>query len=1453
MSKISQVILYFLFLNACVAGQAPVPASTDYEFLPSSLRDEFDFRFALTTESPEAGIELVVNWQSPENLYRLRLAKGEVRLTRVTEGLALPLGWCAPKFSLRQGTNDIVLKRRREYLRLYVNGSLVAEGFDSTYRGGRLGVRVWPGKVSVARPRYQPIGDLFLADDFMREESHSVWETVSGQWELQSIQNVSMSSNPFAYRGVGEAEPALTVIGQRFWDSYRFLASVRVPLEGFVGLVAFFQDPNNYYLLRWGSGPDAKLEIVKVAEGRPESLASREVASIAGHWYRVALDVLPGVLEASVDSYRLLRVKDDTYYEGRPGLYVNGSSGALFDDVVVSRLRDLRDDFDGPNSGLWQPLAGQWTRAGSLFGSVFPGDPCLVVASERPARMLLRRDPGPWYRFEADTFSLDGGFGLCFGYLDEQSHWIARLSSEGAELIERKESETTVHHRVSRPFLPALRRVAVRVQDNVVQVLVDGQVVLSAACSTRLRGAVGLYASASTHTAFDNAILRFIPRPQPVFIQHEVFGRETTMANWSVAQSDWLTTEWSGTPAKWHRGSFFGDVSVQTRLAAKDGAEARLRFCLGARDDRPESGATLELALADAAEIRLLQAGRVLAQRADLPLPLPCLLSFCRRGRFLVVQADDKPLICAPMPDSVVGDQIGWSSSGFSLEAKDIEILSDHCRIYTFHQAPADWLAAAGDWQVTNRWQCDPRWSFFSGVSRNLAALWNKRRFRGDVTLEFAAGIKMDRSRGKYKDYAADINLTLCGDGKDLTSGYNLMFGGWGNSVTRILRNNTVVAETRSVRVPTGDLHRRWLYVRGERCGRQVRLLVDNRLVLEFDDPDPLPGERAAIWTWNNGVMVARVRISGAEVIGPSLPQSRTDDWGLCAYNHPSQPGVLGEQLARLKSTDADELAAAAIELGKLRDPAAVAALVPLLKVEDDNCRWQAAAALAAIGLPGVKALLRALDDPDEQVRWKIEAALRRCGRVAVPLIAQTLQRGEVRARRSCAYILRDLPCPETGAALCPALGDHDEDVRWKAADSLVQLGGDAIPAVVRTLRSESVRARQAAAWVLHQLGHETPLSALLGALDDVDKDVRDKAAIALKERGPKPEQAILDALAVAGKRPRPHLLWILGEWQSPALKAAAAATSAEVQQTHAPEKTTIRFTIESQPPGASVFLDDRFLGVAPGAFAHASPGRHLLRLCRAGHRPWTKTVEIGDAQKLRVVLEPESHLAMTVASSPSSASVYVADQFKGRTPLTITNLKAGNYHLRIERKGFLAVKKQVELRPNRAAEVSVRLVSNSEDYYLRSLARDPNSAAHHTELAHLYMLRNEFDQAKEQFLHAFRIVESGSDTSDYHGRLQQEIRKAHTGFYDYGGGKALQQGRRTLEVVFSQLTKAHPAGYYYHYTLGVVRYELAAAGDRQLRDPALNSLRTARTKTNNAKIIKQIDSYIAAATKLPR
>jgi len=59
------------------------------------------------------------------------------------------------------------------------------------------------------------------------------------------------------------------------------------------------------------------------------------------------------------------------------------------------------------------------------------------------------------------------------------------------------------------------------------------------------------------------------------------------------------------------------------------------------------------------------------------------------------------------------------------------EIFSRTIRQEFFETAPVAWMPASGEWRLTSRWQCKPKWNFFGGVGTEDVILFGKNRYDG--------------------------------------------------------------------------------------------------------------------------------------------------------------------------------------------------------------------------------------------------------------------------------------------------------------------------------------------------------------------------------------------------------------------------------------------------------------------------------------------------------------------------------------------------------------------------------------------------------------------------------------------------------------------------------------------------------------------------------------------------
>lgn len=130
------------------------------------------------------------------------------------------------------------------------------------------------------------------------------------------------------------------------------------------------------------------------------------------------------------------------------------------------------------------------------------------------------------------------------------------------------------------------------------------------------------------------------------------------------------------------------------------------------------------------------------------------------------------------------------------------------------------------------------------GAGTRNAPLWLRMRLPRDVAVEFTA-----RSKTASGSRPGDVKLEIFGDGRDHGSGYVLVFGGWGNALSVIARQDAI-----------GRTYR----MRVERRGARLRWLVDGEEFLVLDDPQPLEGagdDRFGFSSWEADLFFDEFRV----------------------------------------------------------------------------------------------------------------------------------------------------------------------------------------------------------------------------------------------------------------------------------------------------------------------------------------------------------------------------------------------------------------------------------------------------------------------------------------------------------------------------------------------------------------------------------------------------------------
>lgn len=854
-----------------------------YQFKNSAPRGrQFNIIAKVGAASKDPAASILFAAADKANCYRVDLAGDSTRIVKVDMGREIPIGTASDVGLSGNAVHTVIVKRRRMTITVALDGRIAAEAYDDTFTRGKVGVRARKGTVSFGALKMYDCGEVSFGDDFMTKIAKE-WKPIAGKWSVLEAADPTLSANPFKYQGKGPGPAALSFAqpaGSSNWDNYSASVTARDDAGARIGLAFYCVDPENYHLFRLNGRRNRApvMEILRIRDGKETVLADAIGGYIAGQFYRLRVDIHGTTVRAFIDDNQLLAVQDDQLVGGSIGLYTESDKGAVFDDVLV---RDLgfgyfKDDFAMPRPGTYLELGGKWPVEADVMTATAKGPAKAVTGDPRWRDYVLSCDIHP---------RKAGAAGLVFYYEDELNHCLYRAEASGKrELIRYFDGAKKVLASARRPLSQNPERTVISTSEGLIRLSVDGEQIAEVFDPGLVEGRVGLFAEDCT-VSFGDLEVNTPPPPEPVLSVNEAFKAEKTMAVFAADQRDWIPASRLDANERkwwWHRANLFGEARIEldmTRDEADDGPFqlALAAEALGPASGDPAGGYTLTVWRKGAWQLSIARQGKVIARRATVFQGPIRRIEFLRKGKFLFGKIDRKLEIWIKDNEPLRGSRAGYALAPPGPKDLRAKIYCPNLFTYTFSQSPVGWRTAAGRWEVTSRWGCDTRWSWLGGSARNgPAVIWNKLSFSGDFSLEFCGAITMDNRRGRAYEYARDMNATIAADGRDLTSGYSFIYGGWDNSVSCLTRKGEVVAKPRNMNKYTfsrsSKMHRQWWYFKIERMGSKLRWFIDNELALEYDDPEPLDGRRVALWAYDVGITVARVRFAAEHIDPPEHP-----------------------------------------------------------------------------------------------------------------------------------------------------------------------------------------------------------------------------------------------------------------------------------------------------------------------------------------------------------------------------------------------------------------------------------------------------------------------------------------------------------------------------------------------------------------------------------------------------
>ena len=234
--------------------------------------------------------------------------------------------------------------------------------------------------------------------------------------------------------------------------------------------------------------------------------------------------------------------------------------------------------------------------------------------------------------------------------------------------------------------------------------------------------------------------------------------------------------------------------------------------------------------------------------------------------------------------------------------------------------------------------------------------------------------------------------------------------------------------------------------------------------------------------------------------------------------------------------------------------------------------------------------------------------------------------------------------------------------------------------------------------------------------------------------------------------------------------------------------------SVKSNPPGAMVFLNDRFVGVTPVALPPQN-GRYSLRVQLAGYKTCSRALLIENGTPDVVVdLQPVQQAFLNMSSEPSDAEIILDGCRVGKTPLSVSTAP-GTHEIVLQKTNYVSWKGTVDVDPGTTLNVAEGMEPRNVVAYLKLLEEDPNNVSYYCELAHVYILEHRIAEAYDSLHKAMETFCQGRDTSSYAPRMKWLFDKIYFGdYFDVADKPQHEEIRKWIISLYGEMIKKYPA-----------------------------------------------------------
>ncbi|MBV9642697.1 MAG: PEGA domain-containing protein [Verrucomicrobia bacterium] len=222
------------------------------------------------------------------------------------------------------------------------------------------------------------------------------------------------------------------------------------------------------------------------------------------------------------------------------------------------------------------------------------------------------------------------------------------------------------------------------------------------------------------------------------------------------------------------------------------------------------------------------------------------------------------------------------------------------------------------------------------------------------------------------------------------------------------------------------------------------------------------------------------------------------------------------------------------------------------------------------------------------------------------------------------------------------------------------------------------------------------------------------------------------------------------------------------------PMQEIATLSIQTQPPGATILLDEKPPQVPPSTFTHVPFGSHQLSATLENYEPIKQDIQVrrGMSPEMRLELKQIEEIAtLSVQTQPPGASILLDGQPPQLPPSTFTHVRVGAHQLSASLENYEPINQNIQVRKGMRSEIqlSLKLSQETERDLLRDAQLGDSTAM--MKIGRLYLRKGTpeddatgFDWLNKAFNAPNRNLEAGAYVADCYlsGKgTTQDVQKA--------------------------------------------------------------------------------------------